>query len=106
MSWGEKGTSIKLEKDRKMSRTREISGIVTRTSGIGDKAVYQFIENGQSQGIYEKATLIIELPERKVTISESEFFNKIYKYFHNCSEGTTYNGMANELKDEFFKDAE
>ena len=55
-----------------MSRTREISGIVTRTSGIGDKAVYQFIENGQSQGIYEKAKLIIELPSPRITISEDD----------------------------------
>lgn len=85
-----------------MSRTREISGIVTRTSGIGDKAVYQFIENGQSQGIYEKATLIIELPERKVTISESEFEQlweddwKQYLYIKDIAE---------HIKTKLFKDA-
>jgi len=85
-----------------MSRTREISGIVTRTSGIGDKAVYQFIENGQSQGIYEKARLIIELPERKVTISESEF-EQLWR--DACKQNLYIENITEWMRNKLFKDA-
>lgn len=57
---------------------KEIKGIVTRTPSIDGNATYQFIEGVDHFGIYEKATLVIDAPEKKISITESEL-REIFK---------------------------
>ena len=83
-----------------MSRTREIKGWIYNN---GYSFHERFPDNFNEMVGVSKATLIIELPERKVTISESDFDG----LSEECESRTVTDGrVLAMLKSKLFKDTE
>ena len=90
-----------------MSRTREINGWIYRSQADHKRIEFSTTQDVMS-GVNEriKAKLIIELPERKVTISEDDLdkaFNSI-RYLER-HEDALCPYTVKWLKDAIFKDA-
>ena len=86
-----------------MSRTREIEVWIHKNvivNGVYEKGSKILPLHEYPNCEWVEAKLIIELPERKVTISESEFDEAWAR-----NTGTTFSELRERLKEKFFKDA-
>lgn len=85
----------------KMSRTREINVFLNRFENFDNASI-----SYKKCDVYcVKAKLIIELPERKVTISESDFMKSLDKYCFENAHTKSLSGMMAGFKEDLFKDA-
>lgn len=88
-----------------MSRTREIE-VYIHEEASSEKTGYWC--NAEKVGSYQlKAKLIIELPERKVTISESKIRDcyDSFRILDNQNERTLVYSFIEHMKNELFKDS-
>ena len=83
-----------------MSRTREINVYLNRFENFDNAS----ISYKKCDTYCVKAKLIIELPERKVTISESDFMDSITKCCHQNPSVKSLNEMILMFRDDLFKD--
>ena len=97
-----------------MSRTREIEVKIPITRNELDRFIEGDINGvsvynqlyGKDLEVMIKAKLIIELPERKVTISEREFYEKTCDFFRTLSGPNSDIQIAKKWQEMFFKDTE